>query len=200
MSHLTSLKAATSLTDIAHLVGFKPSALSFVLYKKQAGSNYRKFEIPKRYGGTRQISAPTDELKLIQRRLANVLQNCVDDISAKNSFRDAIAHGFKRKRSIITNAKRHRRRRHVFNIDLKDFFGTINFGRVRGYFIKDKHFALHEKVATVLAQIICFENGLPQGSPCSPVVSNLIGHVLDIHLAGLAARWGCTYTRYADDL
>lgn len=200
MSHLALLKTATSLTDIATLVGFKPAALSFVLYKKPAPSNYKKFEIPKRYGGTRQISAPIDQLKLIQRRLATILQNCAEDISKANGFRDEIAHGFKRKRSIVTNAKRHRRRRYVFNVDLKDFFATINFGRVRGYFIKDRNFALNESAATVLAQIVCYENGLPQGSPCSPVVSNLIGHVLDIHLARLAATWGCTYTRYADDL
>ena len=32
-------------------------------------------------------------------------------------------------------------RRYVFNVDLHDFFGTINFGRVRGFFLKDKNFA-----------------------------------------------------------
>lgn len=105
-----------------------------------------------------------------------------------------------RKRSIVTNAKSHRNRHHVFNVDLKDFFNTINFGRVRGFFIKDKNFALHTDVATVIAQISCHENALPQGSPCSPVISNLIGHVLDIHLVRLASQTGCTYSRYADDL
>lgn len=59
---------------------------------------------------------------------------------------------------------------------------------------------LHPKVATVLAQIACHENRLPQGSPCSPVFSNLVGHVLDIHLSSLALKHGCTYSRYADDI
>jgi len=49
---------------------------------------------------------------------------------------------FKRERSIISNASKHLKRRHVFNVDLQDFFGTINFGRLRGFFIKDKNFAL----------------------------------------------------------
>lgn len=200
MSVLAALKAATTLTDVAALLGFKPAALSYVLYKKDGGSKYIKFDIPKRYGGTRLISAPTAELKLIQRRLADLLQDCADEINKANNFSDSISHGFKRKRSIITNAREHRRRRFVFNIDLANFFGTINFGRVRGFFIKEKNFTLNEKVATVLAQIICFENALPQGSPCSPVMSNLIAHILDIHLVRLAARSGCTYTRYADDL
>jgi RNA-directed DNA polymerase len=83
---------------------------------------------------------------------------------------------------------------------LKDFFPSINFGRVRGFFIKDKQFALQEKVATVIAQIACFNNELPQGSPCSPVLSNLIGHLLDTRLARFAKIHKCTYSRYADDI
>ena len=88
----------------------------------------------------------------------------------------------------------------MLNLDLQDFFGTINFGRVRGFFIKNNNFALRPEIATILAQIACHQNALPQGSPCSPVISNLIGHVLDIRLSKLAFEHGCTYSRYADDL
>ncbi len=102
--------------------------------------------------------------------------------------------------TIMTNGRAHVTRRHVFNVDLQDFFGSINFGRVRGFFIKDQNFLLHEDVATVIAQIACYENKLPQGSPCSPVISNLIAHSLDILLAAHAAHKGVIYTRYADDL
>ncbi len=180
--------------------------LSFNLYKKTAADKYTKFDIPKRYGGTRNICAPLKELKIVQQRLSVLLQNCAQEIDKANGRSDddkrpdRIAHGFKRERSIMTNAKEHRARKYVFNVDLKDFFGTINFGRVRGFFLKEKNFALHPRVATVLAQIACYENKLPQGSPCSPVISNLIAHVLDIHLVQLASNTGCTYTRYADDL
>jgi len=51
-----------------------------------------------------------------------------------------------------------------------------------------------------LAQIACYDNSLPQGSPCSPVISNLVGHLLDMRLVKLAQNVGCTYSRYADDL
>ncbi|MCQ9186699.1 reverse transcriptase family protein, partial [Streptomyces sp. IBSBF 2953] len=71
---------------------------------------------------------------------------------------------------------------------------------VRGFFITNKNFSLQPSVATVLAQIICYDNSIPQGSPCSPVVSNLIGHLLDIKLAKMASEMKCTYSRYADDL
>lgn len=200
MSQLTALRTAKSLTDVARLLNFKPSALSYVLYKMPNAEKYRSFDIAKRYGGTRTICAPEKRLKLLQRRLSDMLQNCLEEINANEKRRDQISHGFKRNKSIVTNAQRHRNRRYVFNVDLHDFFGTINFGRVRGYFIKDRHFSLEPKVATVLAQISCYDGALPQGSPCSPVISNLIGHVLDLRLVKLAHKQGCIYSRYADDL
>ena len=200
MSQLTKLKSAITLHDVAALLGYKASKLSFVLFKKPSTNKYTKFFIQKKYGGTREICAPQPDLKLLQSRLSVVLQNCVEEINKLHCFDDKISHGFKRKRSIITNAKEHRNRKYVFNIDLTNFFGSINFGRVRGFLMKDKYFLIHKDVATIIAQIACYENVLPQGSPCSPVISNLIGHVLDIHLVRLASKCGCTYSRYADDL
>jgi RNA-directed DNA polymerase len=199
-SRLAILKAATTLSELAELLQFKPATISYVLFKQPDSNKYATFEIPKRRGGTRTIKAPVAALKLVQRRLSDLLQDCVDEINKSKSREDRIAHGFKRKRSIVTNAKRHRNRRNVFNIDLEDFFPSINFGRVRGFFVRDRDFALHKDVATVIAQIACNDNELPQGSPCSPVISNLVAHVLDMHLVRLAAKVGCTYSRYADDL
>ncbi len=66
--------------------------------------------------------------------------------------------------------------------------------------MKNQYYMLNKKVATVIAQIACHENKLPQGSPCSPIISNIIAHLLDIRLNELAAAHGSTYTRYADDL
>lgn len=205
MTQLKQLKAATTLSDVARLLEIKPGMLSFLLYKKPKAVLYTKFEIPKRHGGTREIWAPDRDLKLVQYRLANLLQNCIDEINAarghiEDGKRYGVAHGFKRNHTIMTNAREHVTRRYVFNVDLHDFFGAINFGRVRGFFLKDKNFALQDKVATVIAQIACHNNKLPQGSPCSPVISNLIGHVMDMTLVRLALATGCSYTRYADDL
>lgn len=205
MSSLEDLKAATSLRQMASLLGVKPGMLSFLLYKKPKVALYRKFTIPKRHGGTREILAPERELKLLQHRLSKLLQSCLAEINAAHGHvedknHQGIAHGFKRFHSIMTNGRNHVARRYVFNVDLHDFFGTINFGRVRGFFLKNKNFKLHADVATVMAQIACHENKLPQGSPCSPVISNLISHPLDIALVRLAAGEGVTYTRYADDL
>lgn len=197
---LASLRAATNRVDLAALLGFKPAALAYILFKLPPAAKYTTFTIAKRNGGTRTIKAPAPNLKLLQRKLSDLLLDCVDEINATTGRKDQSAHGFKRNRSIRTNAIKHRHRRWTFNIDLEAFFPTINFGRVRGFFIKNKDFALHEDVATVIAQIACDGNELPQGSPCSPVISNLIAGTLDVRLVALASAAGCTYSRYADDI
>lgn len=201
MPAIDNLRACASRNDLATLLGFKPAMLSYILYVNRADLRYRNFDIPKRSGGRRHISAPPSDLALVQRRLSNLLQDCLDSFGAGDRQpRDQFSHGFRRGRSIISNAVMHTTRRYVFNTDIVDFFGSINFGRVRGYFLKDNRFALNEEVATVLAHIACYNNQLPQGSPCSPVIANLIGHVLDVRLVRLARQIGCIYSRYADDL
>lgn len=121
-------------------------------------------------------------------------------ISSAEIKQPSLSHGFVRHRSIITNAMMHLGKKNVLNIDLENFFDSFNFGRVRGFFIKNKNFQLDPNIATVIAQIACYDNKLPQGSPCSPVITNLITHSLDIRLAALAKKYKCTYSRYADDI
>ena len=202
MASIDELREANGLKDVARIIGFKPKALAYILYKVPPSSRYEKFTIPKASGGEREIMAPISQLKLAQRRLANRLQKCLDEIEKEQGVNQysVLSHGFKPKLSIATNARNHVNRRWVLNIDIKDFFPSINFGRVRGFFITNKHFALHPKTATVLAQIACHENALPQGAPTSPVISNLIAGILDIHLNRLARKNRCTFTRYADDI
>lgn len=197
MSALEKLKKTTSLSDLANLLGYKPKNLSYILYKIPNEEKYLEFTISKKNGGERRIKAPVEKLKHVQKHLANLLNECFEEICRNKR---PLSHGFRKKRSIITNAENHRNKRYVFNVDLQDFFPSINFGRVRGYFIKNAHFALDSKVATIIAQIACHNNELPQGSPCSPVISNLIGHLLDIRMVNLAKKAKCTYSRYADDL
>ena len=208
---LEKLRKASSLHDVAHLLGFTPKALAYVIYKVAPEHRYSSFEIPKKSGGSRVIHAPISQLKLLQRRLADRLQDCVDAIALSTGIKDSASHGFVPGKSIYTNASAHRRKRYVFNVDLQDFFGSINFGRVRGFFISNKNFKLNDHVATVIAQIACHDpnseglhvghqSKLPQGSPCSPIISNLLGNLLDLRLLGLAKQHGCHYTRYADDL
>lgn len=228
MKKIDALRAVRTKPELALLLGIKASALTYLLYVLKPSTQYTSFEIPKKSGGSRTIHSPSDRLKSVQSSLSRLLQDCIEDInkakpatqnkgkfvknnkdklpdSKKNklleyTFTPTLSHGFVRKRSIITNAMMHLNRKNVLNIDIKDFFDSFNFGRVRGFFITNRHFCLAPDIATVIAQIACYENKLPQGSPCSPVITNLITHILDIKLAALAKAYSCTYSRYADDI
>ncbi len=201
MSDLKALRDARNLPQLARLLDLKGEYVSYALYWHRRHKPYKHFTISKKGGGVREIAAPNSRLKLVQRRLAELLMRIEAQMESRRTTKARVlSHGFKPGFSILTNAALHRNKRWVFNIDLKDFFHSINFGRVYGFFIKDRNFELSAKTATVIAQIACYQNRLPQGSPCSPVISNLIAHILDIKLNKLANALHCTYTRYADDI
>lgn len=190
---LLDVQNLATLSDLAIFLGFPPKNMSYLLYKLRGGPNgqYKIFTIKKRSGGTREIAAPETGLKGIQRQLANKLQDIYIPKSA--------AHGFTREKTILTNAREHSRKRYVFKVDLQDFFPSIHFGRVMGLFIS-KPYAIQRNIAIVIAKIACFNNVLPQGSPCSPVISNMICAYMDFQLSNMAKSHGCFYTRYADDI
>lgn len=177
--------------DIADLLEISYSRLIYHIYLVQPERRYKTFSIPKKSGGLRQISTPITALKIIQRKLNQVLKSVYE---IKPSV-----HGFVSGKNIVTNAQAHAKKRYVLNIDLKDFFPSVNFGRVRGMFMSIPY-GLHPDVATVLAQICCHKNYLPQGAPTSPIITNMICAKMDSQLQRLAKNCKATYTRYADDI
>ena len=177
--------------DVAGLLQVSYAQLFYHLHKAPESTQYVKFSIPKKSGHSRTILAPATALKILQRKLSQVLYSVYEP--------KAPVHGFSPGRSILTNAKQHSEKRFVLNIDLKDFFDRIHFGRVRGVFIAPPY-KLSKEVATVLAQICCYDNKLPQGAPTSPIISNMVCTRLDKQLRLLAKEFECTYTRYADDI
>ena len=197
MKKIEILRKITSIAELAQLLGYKTSSLSYLLFKIPDSQKYRHFEIPKRSGGTRLISAPHPRLKKLQKKVSNLLNDCLKEIEADHS---SPAHGFKPERSIFTNGASHIGRRHVFNLDIEKFFPSIHYGRISGYFEKSEHFKLNPNIARALANIVCYQSSLPQGAPSSPVMSNLISRMMDIQLARLAKINRLSYTRYADDI
>ena len=197
---LERFQAATSRADLAALLDIEHKDLTYLLYVKKDADKYSTFSIPKKSGGLREISAPIKQIKSLQRRVADRLEQCLVDIQKVTGRSNLASHGFRPEKSILTNASVHRNKRYVLNLDLKDFFPTITGGRIRGFLINDTNFKFHKDVATTIAQIACLDSKLPQGSPCSPVISNLISGILDFHLSRLSKTHGCRYTRYADDI
>lgn len=195
--------------DLAGALGITIPELRFLAYHAEASmvTHYVQFLVPKKSGGERTLSAPHRKLAAAQRRIfSNVLE--------KLPTHDA-AHGFVKSRSILTNATPHLGKRVVVNCDLTDFFPSITVHRVIGFF---KQIGYSPAVATILALLVTEcprrrviyngktwhvatgPRGLPQGACTSPAISNRIAKRLDSRLAGIAAKLGWTYTRYADDL
>ncbi|MGD9711258.1 MAG: reverse transcriptase domain-containing protein [Thermomicrobiales bacterium] len=178
--------------NVADLLGLPLHKLTWWVWVLHPSRRYRHFEIGRHSSDEpRRISAPIKPLKDIQRSLADVLSEVYQPPPQ--------VHGFVRRKDPKSNAQAHPGQHWVLRADVADFFGSINFGRVRGMFMAFP-FEYPAEVATLLAQICCHENQLPQGAPTSPVVSNLICRGLDKDLARLATSEHCYFTRYADDL
>jgi hypothetical protein len=170
-------------------------------------SHYQFWTIPKRDGSPRLITAPKPMLKAAQRWL---LRNVAEKLPVHHA-----AHGFLSARSIATNAHVHAAADVVVKVDVKDFFPTVTFKRVKGLFRKG---GLPENVATLCAllateaprEIVQFRGqtlyvaagprACPQGAPTSPAITNAVCIRLDRRMSGLAKVMGFAYTRYADDL
>ena len=189
-----------SRNELSDFLKIERKTLTNVLYYKHVENYYHSFVIPKKSGEPRKINAPTGILKVIQKKLSNRLYAYRDYICEENGIKLNITHAFERKKGIITNASIHKNKRYIINIDLKDFFDSFHFGRVKGYFLKNEHFKLPLEVATVLAQLTCYNGKLPQGAPTSPIITNLICNVMDYKLLALSKKYHLDYTRYADDL
>ncbi len=153
------------------------------------GSFYRSFEIKKKSGGMREIRAPYPSLKAIQ---------CwIYEYVLKKQYVHGCAHGFRQRKSIVTNAKAHIENKCLLKLDLKDFFPSIKINKVVQVF---KNIGYTQTVSWILAKLCCLDDELPQGAPTSPVLSNIIAKMMDKRLYRLAKSYGYKYSRYADDI
>lgn len=173
---------------------------------------YVPFIIKKKSGQDRTIHAPVKGLKEFQKAL-NIILQCLHEPHTA-------ATGFVIGKSIVDNAKKHIGQTYVYNIDLKDFFPSVDRSRVWGRLLVAP-FNLgttveRKNIANFIATLCCtpmeverFKEGnwikittsvLPQGAPTSPTLTNIICEKLDKRLNGVAKRFGLNYSRYADDI
>ena len=150
---------------------------------------YRTFEIKKKSGGMREIRAPYPSLKTIQQWIYEYV--------LKKQYVHGCAHGFRPRKSIVTNAKSHVENKCLLKLDLKDFFPSIKINKVVQVF---KEIGYTKTVSWLLATICCLDDELPQGAPTSPALSNIVARHMDKRLYRLAKNFGYRYSRYADDI
>jgi RNA-directed DNA polymerase len=169
------------------LVGYKYELLLKIT--NSTDKFYRSFTIPKKRGGTRLISEPLPSLKEIQRWiLDNILYRCKASGYAK---------AYKKNRSIKNNAIFHVNKEMVLTLDIKDFFPSITFEKVLGFYLQTGY---SKQVSMMLAKLCCLDGSLPQGAPTSPALSNLIMFNVDKRISSYSKKHNINYTRYADDL
>jgi RNA-directed DNA polymerase len=197
-------------------VPFELKQLTWYANPNLGRKRYAEFKIKKKSGTERSIHAPVRGLKSLQKTLSFVLQCIYEPHNA--------AMGFVRDRSIVDNAKLHVGSMYVYNIDLKDFFPSVDQARVWKCFqlkpfnlINKQEGSSRIQIANIIASLCCTEmeverknelgewaklkrNVLPQGAPTSPVITNIICQKLDFLLSAVAKRFGLKYSRYADDI
>ncbi|MGF6859126.1 reverse transcriptase domain-containing protein [Paraburkholderia sp. CI3] len=181
----------TSKAQLCQFLGIKTAKLNFLLYKLKPAHRYKTETIKKRNGDDRLLRILVPLLKQIQRIIASEL--------AKEYRPRQHVYGYVKGKNIAQKARIHVAQKWVARVDLKDFFPSVNFGRVLGIF-RGHPFHFNDELATVLTQIVMDGNELPQGAPTSPIISNLICRSLDFELKRMAKEHRCFYTRYADDL
>ena len=198
-----------TIEQLAKAMNLSVGTLRFLAFDRKTSevNHYIHFKLPKKTGGFRLISAPKPKLKSAQ---IWILENILNKIEVHDS-----AHGFLQNKNIVSNAQVHVRAKTLINFDLENFFPSITYKRVKGVF---RSFGYSEAVATIFA-LVCTahkveeieidgktyfvglgERHLPQGSPASPAISNIIARRFDKGLTTIAENLDFKYTRYADDL
>jgi len=189
------LALAFSLRDSRYLVSL--CATRWQSSDKDRGGHafdhlYRTYSLPKKSGGSRLVTVPNDALKRLQRR---ILRNGFDDVLVHSA-----AHGFKRGRSIVTNALPHVGKACVVYVDIESFFPSTRYPLIFRACSQLMDGDLSEGACHVLADICSFGGGLPTGAPTSPAIANLVLRPADAAITKAATDNCITYTRYADDL
>ena len=213
LSLLNLIKKA-ELEEIGLQDQFHPFTMKHINYycnPNNAFHRYRQFKIKKKSGGFRQITAPRNKSFMM---LLSAVNEMLKSVYSPSEY----AMGFTEGRSVVHNANIHKGQNYVFNIDLKDFFPSIEQARVWKR-LQLEPFNFDKEIASLIAGMCSvrqdrdiidetkeheyakkYKYVLPQGAPTSPIITNMICDTLDRRLAGLAKRFGLQYSRYADDI
>lgn len=198
MNTNTGFLELRAIEDFAELMNMPGSVLREVILQSQ--SSYRYFTIPKKRGGVREIEAPSGLLMEVQIKMNGYLQPVYQRI------RPECSHGFISNEgkllptlNVVTGATVHVGQTQLLNMDLEDFFHSIDAWRVKNIFMSYPFYFGNDFAACLAILTTCKER-LPMGAPTSPVISNFACFMLDRTLTRFAETNGMKYTRYADDL
>lgn len=185
---------------ISRLVNFNVRHAS--LHNTEKSSLYRKFYIPKKSGGLREINAPQEELMTALRELKTIFEKDMFALYHTSAF------AYVKGRCTVDAVKRHQQNhsRWFAKLDFSDFFGSTTLQFVMNMFSQIFPFSEVVKYEDGLEALekalsLCFLNGgLPQGTPISPTITNIMMIPVDHYICNTLRKENFVYTRYADDM
>lgn len=200
VNNVTELSEATKLTR---------EQILWLSYHREAASldHYHRFQIPKKKGGFRSISSPKTTMRKAQMWIMKMILNKIPLHEAAMAFQAG--------KSVVDNAQAHQKQKVLVRMDLKDFFPSIKYHRVKGLF---QSFGYNDGMSAIFAMICTdafrvnaklgeesyfvalSDRYLPQGACTSPALSNIICRRMDNRLQKFAKSIDWVYTRYADDM
>jgi|SRR3989344_3322912 len=150
---------------------------------------YREIKLKKKNAGERLITAPDEDLKIIQRAILDSIFNW-EPLPAS-------AYGFGKNKTIVDNARLHSKNPYVLNADIKNFFPSVHFTRVDKLY---RRLGATDFAARTLTSLTTVNSCLPQGSPTSPYIATLSLRNMDYRIAKLCKANRLTFSRYFDDI
>jgi retron-type reverse transcriptase len=166
---------------------------------RSAPYRYKVYRIPKRAPGEfRTIAQPAREVKALQYW---VMKHVLNKFAVHPS-----ATAYRKRVSIVGNAKPHARGRFLLKMDFKDFFPSLKAADFRT-FLENQGTDFDLDEVSALCNILFWvpKGGIPElclsiGAPTSPLLSNVLMVTFDHDIAELCDALSVKYTRYADDL
>lgn len=152
--------------------------------------HYKKLEIKKHDGSSREILSPDYILKKVQ---TNLLTNVLNDIPISKC-----ATAYHKGANIIDNALPHLDQKIILKMDIKNFFNNIDFTMIYNKVFSNVYYP--PSVKTLLVNLCCYYDYLPQGAPTSAAISNIVMKPFDDYISAWCEKKLINYTRYCDDM
>ena len=161
---------------------------------------YEKVELKANKDGTPKLDKNGIQKKRILHpsinRLKQIQKRILKEILSKLVIPD-YAYGGIKKRDNVKNARKHQGKKYIFTTDLKDFFPSLKNRQVFEMF---RSFNFSPTVSRLLTQLTTYKGKLPQGTPTSPALANLVFIKTGKKLQEFATENKLTFTSFIDDL